>query len=78
VPSARISRAGSQRVQAELEHDPTEPKPVETKPVAGPATPHEVAQNPPEFLSKSLLGQRSDDEAASWEQTKARDFDWDR
>ena len=75
---ARISRAGSQRVQAELEHDPTEPKPVETKPVTGPATPHEVAQNPPEFLSKSLLGQRSDDEAASWEQTKARDFDWDR
>ena len=36
-----------------------------------------VAQKPPEILSKSLLGQRSDDEPADWEKTKARDFDWD-
>jgi hypothetical protein len=43
-----------------------------------PETPREAAQKPPEFLSKSLLGQRSDDESASWEQTQARDFDWDR
>ncbi|OPZ44600.1 MAG: hypothetical protein BWY94_01641 [Actinobacteria bacterium ADurb.BinA094] len=75
---ARISRAGSQRAQTDLEHGPADSGPADPKPVAGPATPREVAQNPPEFLSKSLLGQRSDDEAASWEQTKARDFDWDR
>ena len=43
-----------------------------------PEPPSVVAQKPPEILSKSLLGQRSDDEAASWEKTKARDFDWDR
>jgi hypothetical protein len=37
-----------------------------------------AAQKPPEILSKSMLGQRSDDEAASWEKTQSRDFDWDR
>ena len=47
-------------------------------PAAEPETPREAAQKPPEFLSKSLLGQRSDDESASWEKTQARDFDWDR
>ena len=47
-------------------------------PAAEPETPREAAQKPPEILSKSLLGQRSDDETASWEKTKARDFDWDR
>jgi hypothetical protein len=45
---------------------------------AEPEPPSAAAQKPPEILSKSLLGQRSDDEAASWEQTQARDFDWDR
>ena len=45
---------------------------------AEPETPREAAQKAPEFLSKSLLGQRSDDESGSWDQTKARDFDWDR
>ena len=80
---AQISRAAAQRAQAQPEPEP-EPEPeVEDAestpaPAAGPETPREAAQKPPEFLSKSLLGQRSDDEAASWEQTKARDFDWDR
>jgi hypothetical protein len=37
-----------------------------------------VAQKPPEILSKSLLGQRSDGEPAAWEKAKARDFDWNR
>jgi hypothetical protein len=37
-----------------------------------------AAQKAPEFVSKSLLGQRSDDEANPWDQTKARDFNWDR
>ena len=33
---------------------------------------------PPEILSKSLLGQRSDDDPAAWEKRKPREFDWDR
>ena len=41
-------------------------------------SPSVVAQKPPEILSKSLLGQRSDDEPADWEKTRARDFDWER
>ncbi len=85
---AQISRAAAQRAQASPQAPP-ESVPEEasqpatrTAPPAGPPaepeTPREAAQKPPEFLSKSLLGQRSDDESASWEKTKARDFDWDR
>ncbi len=76
---AQISRAAAQRPQPE-----TQPAPEPAAPEADPAAPAEpeppsvAAQKPPEILSKSLLGQRSDDEAASWEQTQARDFDWDR
>jgi hypothetical protein len=79
---AQISRAAAQRAQAAPEA--AAPPAAQSPPAApaGPAaereTPREAAQKPPEFLSKSLLGQRSDDESASWEQTKARDFDWDR
>ena len=78
---AQISRAAAQRAQAAPETAP----PAAQTPAAAPAgpaaereTPREAAQKPPEFLSKSLLGQRSDDESASWEKTQARDFDWDR
>ena len=78
---AQISRAAAQRAQAAPETAP----PAAPTPAAAPAgpaaereTPREAAQKPPEFLSKSLLGQRSDDESASWEKTQARDFDWDR
>jgi len=73
---AQISRAAAQRVQAPAEPAPAPENPA-TAPPAEPETPREAAQKAPEFLSKSLLGQRSDDESASWEQTKARDFDWD-
>jgi hypothetical protein len=79
---AQISRAAAQRAQAAPEAAPlTGQGPVAapaSAAAAEPETPREAAQKPPEFLSKSLLGQRSDDETASWEQTKARDFDWDR
>jgi hypothetical protein len=76
---AQISRAAAQRAQATPEQAPAaQPADAPAGPVAEPETPREAAQKPPEFLSKSLLGQRSDDESASWEQTKARDFDWDR
>jgi hypothetical protein len=77
---AQISRA-AQRTQAAPETAPAaaqSPAAAPAGPAAEPETPREAAQKPPEFLSKSLLGQRSDDESASWEQTQARDFDWDR
>ena len=57
------------------------------RPEAGAAAPGEAreaapdepapAVGGPEILSKSLLGQRTDDELQSWERTQARDFDWD-
>ena len=78
---AQISRAAAQRAQAAPETAPPAAQPpaaAPAGPAAEPETPREAAQKPPEFLSKSLLGQRSDDEGSSWEQTKARDFDWDR
>jgi len=83
---AQISRAAAQRAQAapepaadsaappSREEQPADPAPAP----ATPEPPSVAAQKPPEILSKSLLGQRSDDESASWEQTKARDFDWGR
>ena len=78
LAAARISRAAAQRAQSAPDAgavaDPVaaEPPPVETPEpeVAPPA-------GGPEILSKSLLGQRTDDERPSWEQTQARDFDWD-
>jgi hypothetical protein len=78
---AQISRAAAQRAQTAPE--PSEPlgrpaEPAPSEPTAAPEPPSVAAQKPPEILSKSLLGQRSDDETASWEKTTARDFDWDR
>jgi hypothetical protein len=87
---AQISRAAAERAAAAAPAAAPEATEAAPAPDAQPAeraatgggaereTPREAAQKPPEFLSKSLLGQRSDDEGASWEQTKARDFDWDR
>ena len=78
---AQISRAAAARAQAAPEAAPLTAQPpaaAPAGPTAEPETPREAAQKPPEFLSKSLLGQRSDDESASWEKTQARDFDWDR
>jgi hypothetical protein len=78
---AQISRAAAQRAQAapdEATAQDAQHAAAPAGPAAEPETPREAAQKPPEFLSKSLLGQRSDDESASWEKTQARDFDWDR
>jgi hypothetical protein len=72
---AQISRAAAQRPQPEPQ---PAAQPVATDADPEPEPPSVAAQKPPEILSKSLLGQRSDDDAASWEKTQARDFDWDR
>jgi hypothetical protein len=69
---AQISRAAAQRAQT-----PPEPQPAPVERPAEPEPPSVAAQKPPEILSKSLLGQRSDDETDPWGQTRARDFDWD-
>jgi len=71
LASAPISRAAAERSQPSAAPDSPAPEP------AAPESPRVAAQKPPEILSKSLLGQRSDDEAASWEGTQARDFEWD-
>ena len=73
---ATISRAAAARPQPAAEPETPEPEPDEQRP-AEPESPRVAAQKPPEILSKSLLGQRSDDEAPSWEGTQARDFEWD-
>jgi len=73
---AQISRAAAAQRQPEPQPEQAAPAPDSAQ--SEPETPRVAAQKPPEILSKSLLGQRSDDEAASWEQTQARDFDWDR
>lgn len=64
---AQISRAAREREAA---------PPPEEVPADGPRTPRDAAERPPEIVSQSLLGQRTDDEKPSWEQTEARDFHW--
>jgi hypothetical protein len=72
---AQISRAA----KAPGGHEPEPVAPAAAPaPAAEPEPPSVAAQKAPEILSKSLLGQRSDDDGASWEKTQARDFDWNR
>ncbi len=71
---AQIGLAAAQRVRQD---GVAGPAPATGRPLSESESPSVVAQKPPEILSKSLLGQRSDDEPADWEKTKARDFDWD-
>ena len=79
LAAAMISRAAAQRQQSA----PAEAAPAEAAaaPAQPPAEKAETEAAPPaggpEILSKSLLGQRTDDERPSWERTQARDFDWD-
>ena len=78
LAAAQISRAAAARAQPEPQPAPQAAAPEAAPAPAEPEPPSVAAQKPPEILSKSLLGQRSDDEAASWEKTQSRDFDWDR
>jgi len=76
LAAVRISRAATQR-QHEDRAAPAADEPAEAAPAGVEAAP-EPAAGRPEITSKSLLGQRTDDERPSWEQTQARDFDWNR
>ena len=78
LAAAQISRAAAARSQPEPQPAPQSAGPESAPAAAEPEPPSVAAQKPPEILSKSLLGQRSDDHAASWEKTQSRDFDWDR
>ena len=78
LAAAQISRAAAARQQPEAQPAPQAAGPQEPSAPVAPEPPSAAAQKPPEILSKSRLGQRSDDEAASWEKTQSRDFDWDR
>jgi hypothetical protein len=75
---AQISSAAAARPQPEPQPAPQSAAREAAPAPSEPEPPSVAAQKPPEILSKSLLGQRSDDEAASWEKTQSRDFDWDR
>ena len=68
IAPAQISRAAREREQ---------PQPAEDSAARDvPRTPRDAAERPPEIVSQSLLGQRTDDEQASWEETQSRDFHW--
>ena len=64
---AQLSRAAREREAA---------GPVEEEESAAPRTPRDAAERAPEIVSQALLGQRTDDEKPSWEQTQAREFNW--
>jgi hypothetical protein len=79
LAAATISRAAAQRQQGEAQ-DAAAAAAGEAPAEGSPEKPADEAAPPvggPEILSKSLLGQRTDDERPSWEGTQARDFDWD-
>jgi len=73
-PDGTVQLAPAQLSRAARDREPAAP-PEEEAP-SGPRTPRDAAERPPEIVSQSLLGQRTDDEKPSWEQTQARDFDW--
>ncbi len=73
-PDGTVQLAPAQLSRAARDREPAA-APEEEAP-AGPRTPRDAAERPPEIVSQSLLGQRTDDEKPSWEQTQARDFNW--
>ena len=78
LAAARISHAAAQRQQEQGETASETDTAAEIQPAAQPTAEPAPAGGGPEILSKSLLGQRTDDERPSWEQTQAREFDWER
>lgn len=78
LAAARISHAAAQRQQEQGETASEADTAAEIQPAAQPTAEPAPAGGGPEILSKSLLGQRTDDERPSWEQTQAREFDWER
>lgn len=80
--TARPDEAAAHRDEAQRDErrSAEQPAPEASSAAHDPATAQTEPTPPagaPEILSKSLLGQRTDDEQQSWEKTRARDFDWD-
>jgi hypothetical protein len=73
-PDGTVQLAPAQLSRAARDREPAAPPEGEAP--TGPRTPRDAAERPPEIVSQSLLGQRTDDEKPSWEQTQARDFNW--
>jgi hypothetical protein len=73
-PDGTVQLAPAQLSKAARDREPAAV--AEEEAPTGPRTPRDAAERPPEIVSQSLLGQRTDDEKPSWEQTQARDFNW--
>ncbi|MBN2205750.1 MAG: zinc ribbon domain-containing protein [Thermoleophilia bacterium] len=73
-PDGTVQLAPAQLSRAARDREPATPPEEEAS--SGRRTPRDAAERPPEIVSQSLLGQRTDDEKPSWEQTQARDFNW--
>jgi hypothetical protein len=79
-PNAKARADGTVQI-APPTRRPGAPRPVTPPPPAGPSAPVDPAARPPvpgsaDIISKSLKGQRTDDEAVAWDHMAARDFDW--
>ncbi len=78
-PNAGVREDGTIQLTAgRLNRPSATRRPPATPTATTPEPPSVATQKAPEILSKSLLGQRSDDQPATWEQAQARDFDWTR
>lgn len=76
LAAARLTAAAAQHQHTAPSATPPAAEPSAAERDGGTAA--APAPGRPEILSKSLLGQRTDDEQQSWEKTRARDFEWDR
>jgi hypothetical protein len=65
---------------APLPNAPVAPAPAVQAPIDEdqPSAPPQVAPGNADIISKSLKGQRTDDEGVAWDEMAARDFDWGR
>jgi hypothetical protein len=83
-PNAKVRADGTVQIAPPTRRPPGS-RPVAPPPAAPPAGPIEPPVDPgarpaapgnADIISKSLKGQRTDDEAVAWDQMAARDFDW--
>jgi hypothetical protein len=82
-PNAKVRADGTLQIAPPTRRPPgSRPAaPPQQAPPAGPSAPADpgarpVAPGNADIISKSLKGQRTDDEAVDWDHMAARDFDW--
>jgi len=89
VPNGTVRPDGTMQLiplptrRAVVQNPPPAPPDVPVQPAPAPAAPagededrRPIDAGKGEFISKSLRGQRTDDEAVAWDEMAARDFDW--